>query len=607
MASLAGGVPIITAVPRRKNAAVVPADSGQSQLEEDDEAGPAEFAPPPAPPPAGREELSSDDDLGLILGPPPDRGPSRNARLLRRIGRAIDHATGALAQRPVLLGALSATVSGVAMAWNLFGYPKLDDTEGATVYQTASLLHGTGAQTLHSYGHVPGGPMLLAGWNRLLEVTGNGFGLFDGVTSVERGRVLVVGLAALEALLIFLVLRRLTGYDILSTGGALLFALSPLESWYGRALHPQTFAAFWLTLALALALPGGRARIAIPRAALAGLAVGIAVTSLETAIVATPGIAFIVWSGRPRLWRLLAACIGALTPVVALVAWLATSHVFSGTATQPSFIANLATTAAQQHDAGFFSSQGHFWQVKDMWGALQPFFIILCGLSSVWLTAFGRGALRRGLGLVALALWALFASGLNIQDSFVGLAVPIWVVASVVAPMDFAERRFVQRRLWGLGVFGRAWGVVIPLGLLLLGPSIPADAVALGAQDASIQSDLTVWLRIHVPAGAAVIDNGSDSLDLVGPGLDGRDLSVVCTYFDSSCIHKGDVTEAYIVDNNELKFLAGQNSFGGAALRRLALTGDLAWSASGLTDGDYIHVFRVAIPPPGTQPAPPGP
>lgn len=596
-------VPIITAVWRRKNTITVPTERGRPLVEEKESLA---FAPPPtAAAPDGATAADGDDDLGLLLGPPPERRPSRGGRALRTTGRTVDVATRALSQRPVLLGALSATVSGVAMAWNLFGYPKLDDTEGATVYQATSLLHGTGAQTIATYGHVPGGPMLLAGWTRLLDLTGDGFGLFDGLTSIERGRVLVVVLAALEALLLFIVLRRLTGYDILATGGALLFALSPLESWYGRTLHPQTFAAFWLTLALALALPGGRARIAIPRAALAGLAFGVAVASLETAIVVAPGLALIAWSGRRGPWRLLAGGVGAVIPVVALVIWLASNHVFAGSATQPSFIGNLAATAAQQHDSGFFSSHGHFWHVKDVWSALQPFFIILCGLSSVWLTAVGRGPLRRGIGLMALAFWALFASGINIQDYFVVLAMPVWVVASVVGPVDFAERRFVQKRLWGLGVLGRVWGVTVVVGLLLLGPSIPSNAVALGAQDASIQSDLTVWLRIHVPAGAAVVDNGSDSFDLVNPGLDGRDLSVVCTYFDAACIHKGDVTEAYIVDNNELRFLAANNSFGDAALRRLALTGDLAWSASGLTDGDYIHVFRVAIPPPGGGLPPP--
>ena len=601
------GVPIITAVSRRKNTVTVPNQPENPQVEEIDSLA---FSPTPTASLTNPGAAVPDDDsadLGLLLGPPPERPPSRGGRLLRATGHVVDQATRALSQRPVLLGALSATVLGVAMAWNLFGYPKLDDTEGATVFQASSLLHGTGAQTLASYGHVPGGPILLAGWTRLLQLTGDGFGLFDGLTAIERGRVLVVVLAALEALLLFLILRRLTGYDILATGGALLFALSPLESWYGRALHPQTFAAFWLTLALALALPSGRARAAIPRAALAGLAFGIAVTSLETAIVAGPGLALVVFSGRRRLWALLASGVGAVVPAVALVVWLAFNHVLSGTATQVSFIANLAATAAQQHDAGFFSSHSHFWQVKDIWGALQPFFIILCGLSSVWLTAFGRGSLRRGIGLMAVAFWALFASGLNIQDYFVVLAVPVWVVASVVAPMDFAERRFIQKRLWGLGVLARAWGVAVLLGLLLIGPSIPSDAVALGAQDASIQSDLTVWLRIHVPAGGAVVDNGSDSLDLVNSDLDGRNLGIVCTYFDASCIHNGGVTVAYVIDNNELQFLAGQNSFGDAALRRLALTGDLAWSASGLTDGDYIHVFRVPVPPPGTTASPTGP
>lgn len=513
-----------------------------------------------------------------------------------RFRRQLDAITRVLSSRPVLLGALSSLIAAFALGANVFGFPASDDTEGATLLQAANFLGHDGARHLAGYAHVPGAPLLLAGWDLLLRGTGNGLGLFDGLTSIESGRVLMVVLGSATAALVFISLRRLTGYDLLATGGALLLALTPLEIWYGRTIHPQGFAAFWLSVALALSLPPAHGRGQLVRPILAGLALGLATTSMELAVIVVPGFAliFLAWPRRRRLATLAGAAAGTVAAPLALVLWLIANHAFFGSPGHPSFVSVLATQAGQQSGTG--AGSGQFAHVKDTWNGLAPFLVAACALLSLWLTVAGRGLVRRGVGLSALAFWALFAIGIDVQEYFAVLAVPLWVTATIMGFLDVAERPPVQRRLWGFGPLGRAWGASILIGLLLIGPSIPSDAQAFSSQDLSIQSDLTVWLREHVPAHAAVVDNGADRLDLSGTTLGGRRLDAVCTYYDISCLSSLDVVVAYIVDTSELRYIAQQGYGRAASLRQLALTGELVWSAEGLSNGDFIHVLRVTVP-----------
>lgn len=551
--------------------------------------------------PAPRRVAEPGEDHGLILEPPPRRSVSRWERILRATGSRLDVVSRRMSSRPVLLAALCSVVAAVAMGWNLFGYPRLKEDEGITTFQALSFLHGNGASTLFTYGHVPGAPLTLAGWQRLLDVTGNFGGILDGLTTIERGRVLLVVLAVIQAPLIFFIVRRLTGLDLLATGASLLFSLSPLELWYGRWLEPDPFAGFWITMAIALAVPPVRGKGNLLRPILAGLALGAAIFSKEIAVVAAPGIG-LMFLGWPRGRRWLAVPLVVLATAVipgAFVAWLVGRNQFFASPGHASFIGLMTTQAGRQHDGGFLNPASHFWQVRDIWGNLQPFFIILSGFAAVWLTAFARTLARRGIGLMALLYWAFFASGIIVQDYYVASAVPLWVLACVIGPYDFVQRGFVQRRLWGFGLLARASGVATVIGLLLLAPAIPADALAFGAQDANIEADLTVWLRTHVPVQAAVVDDGTDTIDLRDSRLPGRNVANACNYYDTWCLHSPGVTIAYIVDNGLLNYLAEQDPNGAGALRRLALSGELVWAAEGLTDNNFIHVMRVSIPAPG--------
>lgn len=562
---------------------------------------PGEPTPPeterPTPLTEGQDDVA---DHGLLRTVPPPRTQPRWERLVRRIGRRVEALSAVMSSRPMLLGALCTVVAATAAGWNLFGYPRIKEDEGITSVQAFSILHGAGRGTFVAYRHIPGAPLVLAGWDRLTAILGSTYGLFEGLTTVERGRVLLVLLAMIQAPLLFFIVRRLTGLDLLATGAALLFALSPLELWFARWLEPDPFAAFWVTIAVAFAIPPTRGRGFLLRPVLAGVALGAAICSKEVAIVAAPGLGIILL-GWPRGQRIVATLLGVLPTVAvpaAVIAWLIGQHLFFSSPDHASFLGVMTDQANRQHDGGFFNSGSHFWQVRDIWGALQPFFIILCGLATVWLSAAGRTPVRRGVGLMALGYWAFFASGLIVQDYYVAAALPVWVVATVLGPVDFFERGFIQRRLWGFGVLARPWGIATVFGLLLLGPAIPADALAFGAQDANIQAGLTTWLRTHVPANGSVIDDGSDTLDLRGSALPGRAILDSCNYYDSSCIHYPGVAVAYIVDDGELNYLAGQDPGGAGALRSLALSGELVWSAEGLTDNNFIHVMRVTLPAP---------
>jgi hypothetical protein len=537
------------------------------------------------------------DDHGLILVPQAPKPTPRSVRAFRRAGLLLDRFSARASSKPVILAALTAAVAGLAMAWNIQGYPRVKEDEGITSYTAYSILHGTGNDAIFTFRHMPGAPLMLAGWDRLVDMVNQSTGWFTSMSVIDRGRLLMVVLAIIEAPLMFYIVRRLTGIDLLATGAAILFSLSPLELWYARWLEPDPFAGFWSLFALALALPPARGKGNPLRALMAGLMLGAAIFSKEIAILLAPGVGLMIL-GWPRGRRFLAVpLLIAGTAVIpgGFLVWLYQNHELFVNPGHASFVGVMLDQAGRQHDGGLFSTGSQFYTVKNIWGSLQPFFITLSLLGSVWLTGFGRSVARRGLGLMALAFWPFFASGLIVQDYYVAAAVPVWTVAAVLAVVDFCERDFVQKRLWGFGLLARAGGLGTVVFLLLMAPGIPADALAFGAQDAKIQTDATLWLRENVSPQAAIVDDGSDSLDLRGSTLAGHDVPNVCNYYDTSCPNSAGVKVAYIVDSGLLNYLAQQDPTGSGKLRAKALSGTLVWSAEGLTDNNFIHIFRVDL------------
>ncbi len=172
---------------------------------------------------------------------------------------------------------------------------------------------------------------MLAGTERAADTfTPAGYPAFLAVVFAAGGGHAAVGklhamLGALTCVLVHRVAHALAGRAWVAALGALLLALYPPLIFYTGVQLTETLAAFLVTLAAWLALPGRRP----PAAALAGLALGLAVATRPNLLLTLPPLAWLAWRERRREavapstppWsRHLATCLAAalltLVPVV---------------------------------------------------------------------------------------------------------------------------------------------------------------------------------------------------------------------------------------------------------------------------------------------------
>lgn len=516
----------------------------------------------------------------LAEAPP---APAQRRRVLARV-----------VARPGLIAGLTSLMAAVLTFWNAFGYPRLTKDEGQMAAQAWGILHGESHAALYSFRHLPGAPALLAGWDRLMALLGHAIPGIAHLTQVQQGRLLLVAFAALEAPLVYLIVRRFTRHDLVALGAVVLLVLSPLELWYARWLEPDPFAAFWAVLALFFAMPPARGRgWFVPRVLLAGLFLGVAMFSKEVALVTVPGFVVLCFAW-PRGRRLIATgffLLGAAVVPGGFLAWVAAHGELAGG--KSSLMAYLLQPTARKHDGGFFNPASQFWAVHNGWYALQPFFLLLSTAACFWLVVFASTRARRALGLMALGYWVLFASGLIVQDYYAASALPVWVVCAVVGTWDFVQRDFVQKRLWGLGPLARAGGAMSCAAVLLLAPAIPADAQAYTGGDAATETLLTIAARQLVPAQDAFVDDGYDSVDLqMSTSLPGHRLPLSCNYFDMWCLNSPHLQTAYVVDDGLLRYLAGLDPGSYSHVLGLISQGKLVWSAHDVAGGD-LRVYQV--------------
>jgi 4-amino-4-deoxy-L-arabinose transferase-like glycosyltransferase len=497
-----------------------------------------------------------------------------------------------LIARPWLAPVLSSLLAAVLTTWNAFGYPRLRDDEGQIVGQAWGILHGESRAALYGLLHLPGAPGLLAGWSRFLGLLG-----VDNLTQVQQGRVLLVLFAAIEAPLLYLIVRRFTGRSLLAFGAVVLLVLSPLELWYARWVETDPFAAFWTVLALFLAMPPAKDRArSFPRVLLAGLCLGIAMFSKEVAVVTVPGFVVLCFAW-PKGKRLLATGLfaaGATVVPGGFLAWVAAHGELLPSSSHPSLLTKLLSETGRNHSGSILNGSSQFWVVQGIWSDLQPFFLPLTAVAALWLAGFASSRARRALGVMALGYWVLFGSGVIVQDYYVASALPIWVAAAVVGTWDFLQRDFVQKRISDLGQRARTRGGIALAALLLLGPAIPADAQAYFGADATTQAQLTVAARQLVPADAAFVDDGYDTVDMqASTSLPGHRVPLSCNYFDRWCLRSPHLTTAFIVDDGFLRYLAqGDQSYAG--IMGLIKHGELVWSAHDVNGGDLL-LYRVRL------------
>ncbi|KUO11602.1 hypothetical protein AQJ91_48070 [Streptomyces dysideae] len=138
----------------------------------------------------------------------------------------------------------------------------------------------------YDYDHAPGGWIQLAGFAFPLP---NQFETFGN--AVNTGRLLMLIVHLLSVVLLFEIVRRLSGSVLAASVAAFFYNVSPLAVYFQRQVLLDNLMTFWVLLSLYLLL--GR-EMRIRQALGAGAALGIALITKENALFFVPALVYLL-------------------------------------------------------------------------------------------------------------------------------------------------------------------------------------------------------------------------------------------------------------------------------------------------------------------------
>lgn len=176
--------------------------------------------------------------------------------------------------------ALVGTLYGV----NLHGYPEFINDDEGTYFAQAWMVANQGAMAHYTYwyDHPPVGWIQMAVLLQPLQWVWGG----DGVPVQTAGRGMMTLLAVASAALLYRIARNIGLPKAVALVAPLVWALSPITIFYGRQIFLDNISLMWLLAGFALVT--GKPKLHSHVAA--GAALGMAILSKETAVVALPAI-----------------------------------------------------------------------------------------------------------------------------------------------------------------------------------------------------------------------------------------------------------------------------------------------------------------------------
>jgi 4-amino-4-deoxy-L-arabinose transferase-like glycosyltransferase len=207
--------------------------------------------------------------------------------------------------RPDLLlcGVLLAAIL-LVQGWNIAAYPTLSDDEGTYLAQAWAVQEGRGlAHYTYWYDHPP------LGWIQIALLTWIPSALSPGAMTVGAMRAAMLPVAAVSAVLVYVLARRLALPRWAAGLAMALFGLSPLSVVLQREIFLDNLAVLWTLLAFTLAASPSRH---LWHHFGAGLAAATAVLTKETMLVVLPALFVTMWRHSHRDTRKFALT-GAVT------------------------------------------------------------------------------------------------------------------------------------------------------------------------------------------------------------------------------------------------------------------------------------------------------
>lgn len=412
---------------------------------------------------------------------------------------------------------------GVAMhAWNLFDYPRYQADEGVYMSSAWSLMHGSITPYTYNYGHPPLGWALIAAW---CESTG---GFFTFGTAMNTGRVFMVVIYAISAVLVYLIALRLTTHWQAATIATAIFSYSPLSIAFQRVVLLDNIATMWMLVAVyLLVISKSRLRYVVA----SGVIFGVSVLTKETMIVIFPAFIIALWLGITPFQRRYVLLVFTyvtlgIVSLFVLVALLKNELFPSGTllgGTEP-HVSMLQTFSAQASRGGQQGSFGQQWQT---W-TNADFFIMLGGIGSMVANFFFY---RKKAWALLIALMPLFyllflGRGGVTFAYYIIVALPLFAL-NISLFADIAITKLIsdtqsQSYDFSFGSkphFPNVVALATLLALLMLGIYFaPLNHTNFTADEVTPEVQAMQWMANNAPRSSMVVASHYFWLDMRAPG-----------------------------------------------------------------------------------------
>ncbi len=421
---------------------------------------------------------------------------------------------------PAWLEAIIVVISlaGVAFAhaYDMFGFPRYELDEGTYISNAWAITQGMISPYPYGYGHPPLGWIQIAGW---LELVG---GPFTFGNALNTGRVLMLLYAVGCALLVYLIVRKMSGSTSAGLLALVIFSFSPLSITYQRQIFLDNIATFWLLLSIYL-LVVGRSRLKYLIGA--ALAYGIMFLSKEVFLVSLPAIIFAAWIYTTKFQRkfsitafiytiiavcstfvLLAVLKGELFPYSWHLPWDTHPHL------------SMLDTYLGQVQRG--QEGGSFIASWDTWTESDPVIIILSLAAPLFNLVYGFWNRKHlMLALMSIFFWILIARGGQVLSYYI---IPVIAMTALNTAMAVNAILSWPGRLIRLN-FLNVMRALLVLGALAA--ILPYDIQEAGFRyyqtPTSAQQDAVTWVRDNIPRNSFIVINSYLYLDLRLPGGEG--------------------------------------------------------------------------------------
>jgi 4-amino-4-deoxy-L-arabinose transferase-like glycosyltransferase len=312
------------------------------------------------------------------------------------------------------------SVSAIPHAVNMFNYPYYENDEGTYMSQSWSLVQfGELAPYTYWYDHAPFGWMFISGWTIL---TG---GFFTFGFSVNSGRVLMLILHIIIAILLYLVAKKLTKSQIVGIIAVLFFSLSPLAIYFQRRVLLDNIMVFWLMLSLTTLVYYKDKVLSLTVSA---TFFALAILSKETAVIFIPAFLYLIYylSQEKRDLKKYLIWLGVLGAAVSIYPLYALLRgEFFPAEDRVSLIGALQYHLSRDGGSLLDFESGSFWVNIRNWMKEDPLFLVLGIFSTLGTLIIGiKNGTARVIGLLSLTMWIFFLRGGLILEFYIIPAIP---------------------------------------------------------------------------------------------------------------------------------------------------------------------------------------